>query len=257
MTKRFSKQNYLDAKRSFIGNNETFRMPLHNNGVLNRTAFDKAIDYAFHDMTPRTMKRADEVDFSEIIREGQKSFYETFKRALTLQDQTSFDEWHHECMKKVVEFLKKHYKKESCTIGKAQKVVNMTFKNLCCYQGGEKENVFNYCHMPIDSWILEWCSRNITEYKGWKSCSWSNIDKQYDGYQKAIRDEASKHGLSPLQLEFIIWPRIQKEIVVDGMLNCFDTEPEKGERSYSEKIKKMSLEKKIERIKDLLENMEP
>ena len=68
------------------------------------------------------------------------------------------------------------------TYGKAQKIVNMTFKYLyCCTNIDNFENHFKYCHMPLDSFTLEWFKRNIQEVDPTKIGSWSKMeDKKSD-----------------------------------------------------------------------------
>lgn len=50
------------------------------------------------------------------------------------------------------------------TYGKAQKIVNMTFKYLYCCDDFRttKEEHFAYCHMPLDSYTLEWFKRYLS-----------------------------------------------------------------------------------------------
>lgn len=96
------------------------------------------------------------------------------------------------------------------TYGKAQKIVNMTMKQLYCFDNATtyKNSVFQYCHIPIDSVILE--------FFGLKSMYiWSNLDKtEYsivqDNCTKQWKEKATK--LRPTDdmrhiffAEFVIW----------------------------------------------------
>ena len=155
------------------------------------------------------------------------------------------------------------------TYGKAQKIVNMTFKYLYCCDDFRttKEGHFAYCHMPLDSYTLEWFKRYLSKnppqkliesdncnllfkkgkndekytiIKG-KIDSWSNLESNsktylsedekhyaYEFYQTMIRDYIAINKLccSPLQLEFIVWPKIQLEMAAESFNKSIDYFPE-------------------------------
>ena len=157
------------------------------------------------------------------------------------------------------------------TYGKAQKIVNMTFKYLyCCTNIENFENHFKYCHMPLDSFTLEWFKRNIQEVDPTKIGSWSkmkdeksdtykeskNIEKySYHYYVARIRDYVAinKIELTPLQLEFIIWPKMQLELATENYLFALTDEYKKT--TEKEKLRKESLDYKmalvVKKIKDI------
>lgn len=105
-----------------------------------------------------------------------------------------------------------HIDVSKITYGKAQKIVNMTMKQLYCFDNAHtyRSSVFQYCHIPIDSVILEFFDLNA-------SYVWSNLDKsKYTDVQKKCRrlwkDKVDKAGLSPADdmrhiffAEFVIW----------------------------------------------------
>lgn len=156
------------------------------------------------------------------------------------------------------------------TYGKAQKIVNMTFKYLyCCTNIDNFENHFKYCHMPLDSFTLEWCKRNIQEIDPNKIGSWSkmkdeksdtykeskNIEKySYHYYVARIRDYVAinKIELTPLQLEFIIWPKMQLELATENYL--FTLTDEYKKTSEKEKLRKKSLEDKMALVANTINN---
>ena len=156
------------------------------------------------------------------------------------------------------------------TYGKAQKIVNMTFKYLyCCTNIDNLENHFKYCHMPLDSFTLEWCKRNIQEIDPNKIGSWSkmkdeksdtykeskNIEKySYHYYVARIRDYVAinKIELTPLQLEFIIWPKMQLELATENYL--FTLTDEYKKTSEKEKLRKESLEDKMALVVNTINN---
>lgn len=102
---------------------------------------------------------------------GKKSFVERFmdyffpvpKSDNQYMDETSFDQWHKEMCEEFLAVIGPKYQ-SGLKYGKAQKIVNMTFKNAYCLQhNGIKEDkfekYFEHCHMPLDSIILEWVKR--------------------------------------------------------------------------------------------------
>ena len=90
--------------------------------------------------------------------------------------------------------------------GKAQKVINMAFKYLYCFDDATLFLPhFEYCHMPIDSYTLNWCFDNFAKksYKKSDIPNWSTLKKpDYDTLCAGIRTKLK----SPLIEEFVIWP---------------------------------------------------
>lgn len=171
----------------------------------------------------------------------------------------SFDVFHGDLCEK----LKKCFQEETnITYGQAQKIVNMAFKYLYClyYRYGEfKENQFTDCHMPLDSFSLEWFKRwisaNAMEYwkekekfkKGsvgsWSSMEFSNYkDKKgmkygYEVYLKYIREyckDYKKEKLTPLELDFIVWSKIQKIMAAEAFIKTFEKDMEERDKNDME-----------------------
>ena len=162
------------------------------------------------------------------------------------------------------------------TYGKAQKIVNMTFKYLyCCTNIDNFENHFKYCHMPLDSFTLEWCKRNIQEVDPNKIGSWSKMEDKksdtskipknkekyyYPFYVKKIvefinninQGQPEEDKLTPLQLEFIIWPKMQLELATENYL--FTLTDEYKKTSEKEKLRKESLEDKMALVVNTINN---
>lgn len=120
----------------------------------------------------------------------------------------NFEEWHEQTCD---EFIKKfkpvlenygYDADQSLKYGKAQKIVNMTFKYLFCFDDAEKYEVkFEACHMPIDSYILNWyndiCDENCKTV-------WSELEKnQYYALEEKIKTLLD--GKNPFLAEFFIW----------------------------------------------------
>ena len=175
--------------------------------------------------------------------------------------QEAFDVLHEEmCMLWCTQFTESS--KDLGTYGKAQKIINMSFKYLfCCEDAKEHYAHFQYCHMPLDSFTLEWIKRFVKDEKKnalhvGKIDSWSkmqNADTEYyidtngkefypyDRYVKWIRDYTHdrKWSISPLELEFIIWPIIQKKLAAEGFLIGLQENPD---RKAKQEIQEKSLE---------------
>ena len=72
-----------------------------------------------------------------------------------ITEQTTFDKLHEDaCEALIEEFKKNEY--EGFTIGQAQKWINMTFKYLNLLDCNDIEKIYEFCHIPIDRYILEY-----------------------------------------------------------------------------------------------------
>lgn len=100
--------------------------------------------------------------------------------------------------------------------GKAQKLLNITFKQLYCFADAEsKADHFKYCHIPIDNNIITWCENNagITPPPtAWSFMSYSDYSKFEDSLYSWLNSKdntkyrtADGIPCSPLQLDFIAW----------------------------------------------------
>lgn len=171
-----------------------------------------------------------------------------------------FDVFHEKVCKKLKECFQE--KETNITYGQTQKIVNMAFKYLYClfYKYGKlKEGQFADCHMPLDSFSLEWFKRwisaNAKEYwkeegnfkKGsvgsWSSMEVSNYkDKEgikygYKVYLKYIRkycEDYNKEKITPLELDFIVWPQIQKIMAAEAFIKTFEKDEEEIEKNDME-----------------------
>jgi hypothetical protein len=126
-----------------------------------------------------------------------------------------FDDWHNEeCNDFLSTFnpVLNKYGYKSIEYGKAQKIVNMTFKYLFCFDDAMSYlSVFNQCHMPIDSYILKWYEKEVIKSKS-NISSWSDMDeKQYLDLQTNIKthifQKPQPEGPNQFLSEFYIWDR--------------------------------------------------
>ena len=121
-------------------------------------------------------------------------------------DQASFDDWHESLCKQLISVFSKHGFKHF-HIGQAQKWINMTLKYIYLYPvlATSYQNIYNYCHIPIDNIILRVLSeRNLPSFLGPYE-AWSRLDdyQKYLKYQLLVR--GAFQGSAPLAIEFHLW----------------------------------------------------
>lgn len=255
----------------------------NTNKIICENDIKESIRRAFRDLTVRTMQRktAESISLDSLSeqfyeKEGHK-FKDWFDIELSEENfndteiQKMFDTWHKEACDCVIDFLKDYYIDNHCTYGKAQKIINMSFKNLfaLCVKKGidEKYSIyFKYCHVPLDSFTLEWFVRE-KQRKGIKNivkskiANWSAIcyykDKpcdyqkySYFFFQEKFREWLLSDDSTPLKSEFEIWTNIQKELGAEGFLFSLKEEISQTDKN---KIKLMSLDEKIKEVKECLQ----
>lgn len=207
-------------------------------------------------------------------------------------DQEKFDEKH----KELCEIWCNCFRGSDIgTFGKAQKIVNMSFKYLYCCDDALTNYIehFKFCHMPLDSFTLEWFKRDVNIREWFKNeerdktkpriisekmASWSALEYDeeedllkdavgyylkdgkkefysYRFYLENIRKHIEKNKyqkdsgdvLSPLELEFIVWPESQKHLAAEGFLIGLKGISKKEDKK---EIRDKSLEAKY---KDIIE----
>lgn len=146
----------------------------------------EAIHRAIKDLMARTLKRKEEnkgKDFNKAIEDALlPNIYEWLNDSRKDFSEKAFDEWHAKTCDKVLKVLQDYYTNNNETeveYGKAQKIVNMTMKGLYCLKDADqKDRYFKHCHIPLDSFTLEWFKRAIVEQEGLskgKVDSWSTL----------------------------------------------------------------------------------
>lgn len=247
----------------------------------------------------RTFKwEKDGKDNKEYIREifEEKEIVGDMKNYLRADKLESFDEIH----KKIcVNLIEKCKERTNMTYGQAQKIINMAFKYLyCCKHDSAMEERFKACHMPLDSFSLEWFKRkfkeknfsNLDSYsennkelpenlftkKGEKKLkaesigSWSSMQtweedckKQeypYEFYAHVIKQYCKENSITPLQLDFIVWSKMQKIMAAESFIKTFkDDDEENKEVINSEELEpydilnlKTTLENRLSEIRPLI-----
>ncbi|MCI6443784.1 MAG: hypothetical protein MR844_02435 [Clostridia bacterium] len=211
---------------------------------------DYAILSAYRDMQLRTIK-GHKMSYTDELRETLAQEFVKYFQSPSPTTREDFDKIHKGLCEGFLNGLNEvfaRYKLAKQEFGKAQKVINMTFKYLYCFDDAEKfEDYFRFCHMPIDSYTLNWCFDNI--YPKAKNKNWSSLDE--DIYDK-LSKEIGKNLAFPLKEEFKIWPKeIAKsketefiKSIIDFIAGNYD--------EYNSKNEFRSVDK--ERIKTIVKN---
>lgn len=157
--------------------------------------------------------------------------------------QDEFDKYHDNMCRKLINNFD-----SIIAYGQAQKIINMAFKYLYCIETIDR-GCFKNCHMPLDSFTLEWIYRAYIKDQElkkdfgnlvnsvWKQGkkvkkeaigSWSSMgfckedsgDKlSYLFYLKLLRQSFKDESL--LELDFYVWPRIQKIMAAEAFIKVF------------------------------------
>ncbi len=256
--------------------------PNANEYYLDKKGYKQAIMMAVRDLMVRTLKKKENVSTcltEELCRDNSvlfKFLEDWFEEDISLRDNESlkkvFDERHERTCNEILKIIQNHYTNSNGTevcYGKAQKIVNMTFKYLYCIPGSvEKERHFKFCHVALDAFILEWLYRkskksnreelNITRDN---LISWSNISadehmrnkKTIYSYSKlqnmfTILVEELNMGLTPFQAEFYIWPQMQLTLACEHL---YSLQTKENLKEFKEK----PLKEKLEELKMCIDSI--
>lgn len=141
----------------------------------------------------------------------------------SIDSQEAFDAKHKELCKKYMDLLEDYG--YPIKYGQAQKVVNMALKYLFCCEDASSKPAFEYCHMPLDglimNWCKDWCKKEYGISVNSDKDAWSKLtEKKYTGITKAIFDKLKNDDVQysiggkdkditlpkiPLQAELVIW----------------------------------------------------
>lgn len=232
----------------------------------------------------RTIKGASKVD-DDKKREVLNKTAEEIK--LYLQNGGDFKHKHNEwCNNLINEYYKTADIK--ITYGHAQKIINMAFKYLyCIYYKAEKLdkgmiNKFKQCHMPLDSFSLEWFYRyykknnlkleikvgdkeinrelfgkdksikkdSISSWSSMKSIGDYDKEYPYEFYCRNIETYCNDNEIYPLKLDFIVWEKMQKIMAAEDFIKTFGGTPEKGV-SYDWGKLDETLKTRLEEVKEI------
>ena len=132
----------------------------------------------------------------------------------SFNDKEAFDEWHKNSCKRLRDI--KLPNEFVIYYGRAQKIINMTFKYLMS-SDTQHADAYDYCHMALDSYTLAWYKQKFDLDK--KYYAWSKIDDygEYKKIQDNIRGCLKKHATysmgtktvnlpeQPILAEFYVW----------------------------------------------------
>lgn len=190
-----------------------------------------AVKKAYIDMSPRTFRKEGS---RPLDPEMKAALFEALaeKYAEYMQHgAVDFEDWHHKLCCFFIRELEKILADAGkdpadATYGKAQKIINMTFKYLYCFDdAAEYAERFEPCHMAIDSyilnWVKEWYPAEVNKpskqsgkktripFPYWSNMTYTSGDKlkpQYLELQREIRKWVEKEYHMPcIEAEFIIW----------------------------------------------------
>lgn len=191
-----------------------------------KEAVDWAVEKAYGD-AKRTMTGIGkfEDEKKKALEDMEGAFKDYFNNEKIIEKPDAFDQVHGELCKR---WTSKFEREDAnlATYGKAQKIVNMTFKYMYCwYYKYFHENMkkwekikykFRFCHMTMDSYTLNWiydrtCKEKRKNISFTKSVKWSSLEsvEDYLGIEKlaeeAIKNEKDFKGMSAIEAEFLIW----------------------------------------------------
>ena len=170
---------------------------------------------AYKDMQCRHFKGIGDFknERENVFRQLAERFVEYFNSDAYLH----FDIWHEEQCR----FLHDEFNKlspslgKAMTAGKAQKLINITFKHLYLFRNAPEE-YFRDCHVTLDSYILDWAKKNDIYSRNTK---WSNIGSdEYMSIQRAFKEKLGSidrfKGMTPFLAEFYIWEEAKPDDMI-------------------------------------------
>lgn len=179
-----------------------------------------AVTKAYGDMSPRTIKGHCLQIQKTCIPHLEKRFFVYFHGKMP-ETQAEFDIWHDETCRSFLDILNEALQEKGLTrqaYGKAQKIINMTFKYLYCLRPEDVRcGWFRFCHMPLDSYTLNWFYGKGNTHE--PNETWSSLSaERYRVIVEAISAcKAEYGGLSALEAEFIIWAKEKNRAVLRAL----------------------------------------
>lgn len=239
-----------------------------------------ATDKAYNDMQLRTLPGHTSTVKASSIVVVRQYLRDLFTGNPQINSQKDFDNRHEQACNKFLAAFNTEYGKKGGTSqvhGKAQKIVNMSLKYIYClfYRDQHNDNkfdsnqisqnvvntfnsapiatnVFDYCHMPLDSYTLNWYYREVN--KTAEKLAWSSLKPdEYEIIQDEIRGYLQTQVDLPtnvLQAEYIIWQQEKARAMVNELIkilanNDFDNNDLKPFTKAKKKNKIKANVKKI------------
>lgn len=132
----------------------------------------------------------------EMISNARQTLHLSIETILSaeIDSQAKFDDLH----RKACYDLISSFGEQAFTVGQAQKWINMTFKYLHLLDYLEVQKVYEYCHVPVDGYLL--CITGYDKIKTWsKMDNYTEYLEYQNWFRKAYPDEI------PLDKEFHLW----------------------------------------------------
>lgn len=185
------------------------------------SAVEKAVDLAYNDACRPLTNIGKYKDIKDIALVEVKKAIKEFK-----SPQEDFDTFHKKCCNAWCDQWPGNVKNQYGNYGTAQKIVNMSFKYLYCWESKCNKRIthdFSKCHMTIDGYTLNWIIRQDTlrrkkndPLKGISKTNWSSLSQdQYliiVGFISSLKESSDLlkenvviSKLSMFELEFLIW----------------------------------------------------
>lgn len=214
-----AKRAYLDLARTVRYEYSSSKLEEMKSKKSSEEDKDKATN--FIDAKNELIKNICENILSPIkTKEGEISF-----------KNSDFDDWHKAKCEEIINFMNnsidksntKILKKESFTIGQAQKWVNMTLKYLWLLNALPTGVKPEYLHVPIDSYIIEIAYDNKNKFENALGLledkppkSWSKLPeyKKYFEIQEAIRKAIKTNTTNetiPIKWESLAWIEVAEK----------------------------------------------
>lgn len=163
---------------------------------------ESAIRSAYRDLC-RTIHGFSKNEYrSQIYDTAKNILYSEIKMLLNanIRNQNDFDKWHEDCCEKMIVV----FGEQTFYYGQAQKWINMSLKYISMFEHKLIKRVYEYCHVPIDNYILEALDYSF-------QVAWSRIDN-YDEYLKFQQYFRNKYKGIPLDEEFKIWLKTARKV---------------------------------------------
>lgn len=169
-----------------------------------------------HDAQWRTLKRINPEVETRIDQKQKELVIAWLKGEIdkyfygSISGQAEFDKWHKSLCQELTDRINNDvlFGYKPIHMGKAQKIINMTFKLLSSLDDTDKfEPKFKYCHVPLDKNILTWYYSNTAkDVPKSRHKTWSNLDYvDYIKIQEDFRNYCVNAKKIPLALEWAIF----------------------------------------------------
>lgn len=209
-----------------------------------------ALALAHNDMARRANGHTNEVKVASV-----KWLYDHFTKnsPFGIKSQAKFDTWHDKTCGQYCLHMKAQTfpKKFDITYGRAQKVLNMTFKYLYCTTNYKSEvvKIVEYLHMTLDSYTLRWYKDAIViptpGLNAGDISNWSKMNEPYPKHQyiDLTRDEGIQKGIQNRIRDFLSQPSPMYEYTIDteSIGEIDQTDDEESGSSKKKKSKKITV----------------